>query len=160
MDAFFGRHRENVMTIGIRNRHEQHCPVCEQLLDDDQRTIEAQEMLFMGAAAYAWCPECSRQVAGPWDAAYKVRWAEAFARLAARLSAEAKARRVVWRLTNEAGTIIELTLTPADAGYALRYAQDGEEQSIERFASRESALFRADELRQRLQDQGFTPARS
>ncbi len=141
------------MELGIRDQHEQHCPVCEQLLNDDQQTIEAHGVLFMGAAAYAWCPQCSRQVPGPWDAAYKVRWAEAFARFAAQL--RVKSNQPLWRLVNDAGTRVELTLAPTESGYALHYMQNGHEQTIERFESRESALFRADELRQRLQEQGF-----
>ena len=143
------------MTLGIRNRHEQHCPVCEQLLNDDQRTVEANEVLFMGAAAYAWCHECSRQVPGPWDAAYQVRWVEAFARFCAKNRVQRKNPQPLWCLVKEAGTAVDLTLAPVETGYVLRYTQNGQEQTTERFASRESALFRADELRQRLQDQGF-----
>jgi hypothetical protein len=147
------------MSLGIRNRHEQHCPVCEQSLNDDQQTIEAQELLFVGAAAYAWCPGCSRQVPGPWHAAYQVRWAEAFARRCARQRLESlKGRRLLWRLASAAGTLVELTLAPTDSGYALHYSQNGEEQGVERFASRESALFRADELKEHLQNQGFARA--
>ncbi len=143
------------MNVGVRNRNEQHCPVCEQVLNDDERTIEAREVLFVGAAAYAWCPECSRQVPGPWGAAYKVRWAEAFARACARLRVQASDRKSLWRLQNETGTVVELALTASESDYVLHYMQNGEEQTTERFRSRESALFRADELRHRLREQGF-----
>jgi hypothetical protein len=141
------------MDLGIRNQYEQHCPVCEQLLSDDQRAIEANQLLFIGAAAYAWCPECRRQVRGDWDLAYKLRWAEAFSRFAAQL--RAKTIQPLWRLVSGTGAVVELTLAPTESGYALRYIQDGQERTIERFERRESALFSSDELRQRLLDQGF-----
>ncbi len=148
------------MMLGIRERHEQHCPVCGQLTDESQQTIEAHEILFLGAATYAWCPSCSRQVSAPWDSEYKVRWAEAFAKRCRELPRrDEKPRVMLWRLMDPGGRVVEASLADTTDGYALHWRQDGEEQAVDRFASRESVMLRADELKRQLLGQGFVEQR-
>ncbi len=142
--------------LDLYNREEQHCPVCGQAADESQQTIEAHEILFLGAATYAWCPHCSRQVPEPWDSAYKVRWAEAFARRCREHPpAATKPGVTVWRLIDPGGRLVEARIADTADGYALEWRQDGEEQAVDRFASRESVMLRAAELKRQLLEQGF-----
>jgi hypothetical protein len=146
------------MALDIRNRHEQQCPVCEQPLADGGRVAEAQEVLFTGAAGYAWCPECGRQVVGPWNAEYMARWTEAFKRVCRELARRRGSSQLLWRVTKGADTVVELLLAVAEPYYVLHYRQNGDELTVERFASHESAALRSSELLRNLLAQGFVRA--
>lgn len=55
-------------------RVEQHCDLCGQVRDESRQYLEAAEVTLLGAARYASCVVCGRQVPKPWSSAYKRKW--------------------------------------------------------------------------------------
>jgi hypothetical protein len=66
---------ESGLSLALKN---ESCGLCGQDRDAKRVACESLEVALFGAAKYAWCLFCFRQVPKPWKANYRIRWDEEF----------------------------------------------------------------------------------
>jgi hypothetical protein len=147
--------------VTVRRATLQTCAVCGQVLDADCQARESDEVAFVGAARYAWCVACGRQVRQPWTHGYRDRW-DRYARECREHQPNAQTRPVkspatpyVCRLVDDEGITLRLTITLDGAGFLVRWYRGNEPEAQEHCRTWEEAVNRADEMRVRLERRGF-----